>query len=186
MSSGPTYSFNIGALYSQAFNEPLPEYNFGTDQNESDDYSSKFGSSSFRKDDALGRPYFMPAKLGDLDLGYPIIRVQGQKHIVQTQLTERKGSVIEIINQDSYKIYVRGFLIDHSGKFPEEQVFNLKELYEQNKSQPIVSALTDLFLTKDDRVVIADINFPEVTGIENIKPYELNLVSDSIFELEIQ
>jgi hypothetical protein len=43
--------------------------------------------------------------------------------------------------------------------------------------------LTDLFLTADDRVCIKSLNFPEVKGIEDVKPYEMELVSVNIFDL---
>lgn len=179
-----TYQFTISELFQKAFGREI-EYdlvNSKADQQE----SSKYGSSPYRAEDAKGRWMFMPVTLDTLQLVYAVIRVTGRKNIVETQLTERKGSVIEIINQDSYKIYIRGFLIDHTGNYPEDGVNALKELFEQNKSVPIKSVLTDLFLTEEDRIVITELNFPEVTGIENIKPFEMNMVSDSIFDLEIE
>lgn len=179
------YQFDLGALFNKVWKTGMPEYDLKS-TNESDAFASKFGSSVYRKADAVGRYYFMPVKLGDVELQYPIIRIQGRKNIVETQLTERKGSVIEIINQESYQIYIRGFLINHTGDFPEEAVHEMKELFETNQSVPIRSVLTDLFLTDEDSVVIADLSFPEVTGVENVKPYELNLISDSNFELEIE
>lgn len=179
------YKFDLGELYNKAFNIKLPEYAILA-ENEEALVASKYGSSTYRRADAVGRNYFMPVELGGMQLSYPVIRISGSKNIVETQLTERKGSVIEIINQDSYKIYIRGFMINHQGHFPEEDVYNLQQLFELNKSIPIKSVLTDLFLTSDDRVVIKDFNLPEVQGVENVKPYELELISDSVFELEFE
>ncbi|MBK6819839.1 MAG: hypothetical protein IPG85_09755 [Bacteroidetes bacterium] len=127
----------------------------------------------------------MPVTLGD-EVGYPIIRILGAQHSGETPMTERKGSAIEIISQDNWKIYIRGFLFNHDREYPEEDIYKLKELFEKNESVVIRSVLTDLFLIAEDRVVITDINFPEVTGIEHVKPYEINLISDSIFDLEIE
>lgn len=196
--------FNIQDLYMKAFGVKAPEYDL-KETNEGliapNNYSSvnpdvepksKYGSSPYFKQDALGRYYFMPVKLGDLDLPYPIIRIQSRKNIVETQMTERKGSVIEIISQDNWKIYIRGFIFAHDRKFPEEDIYNMRKMYERNESLVISSVLTDLFLTSQDsnnnetdKVVITDINFPEVKGIEHVKPYEIQLISDSIFELEV-
>jgi hypothetical protein len=180
-----SYQFDLAELYQKAFGITVPKYELDS-KNTQDQLGSKYGSSLYRKADVTGRYYFMPVTLGGLELGYPIIRIQGRKNIVETQMTERKGSAIEIISQDNWKIYIRGFMFGHDRKFPEEQIYELKELYERNESLELRSVLTDLFLVEKDSVVIADINFPEVKGIEHVKPYEINLISDSIFELEIQ
>jgi len=180
-----SYQFDLGEMYQKAFGIKMPKYELDS-KNTQDAIGSKYGSSLYRKADVTGRYYFMPVTLGGLELGYPIIRIQARKNIVETPMTERKGSAIEIISQDNWKIYIRGFMFNHDREYPEEDIYNLKELFEKNESLELRSVLTDLFLVGEDRVVITDINFPEVKGIEHVKPYEINLISDSIFDLEIE
>lgn len=188
--------FNLNNIYRRVFgvqpNYDLESTNEGLKQPQDNASfapgvlpTSKYGSSEFYKQDAVGRYYFMPVKLGDVELQYPIIRIQGRKNIVETQLTERKGSVIELINQDNYRIYIRGFIIDHQNNYPEDAIKDIVNLFELNTHVALRSVLTDLFLTENDSVVITDINFPEVSGVQNVKPYEINLISNNIFELEI-
>lgn len=192
MSLLPPYKFDLQDLYLKAFGVQFPKYELES-KNTADAIGSKYGSSVYRKADVTGRYYFMPVELGGLELGYPIIRIQSRKNIVETHLTEQNGSVIEMISRENWKIYIRGFMFNHEREYPEEDIYNLKELYNRNESVVIKSVLTDIFLThKDDdgndtdRVVVTDINFPEVKGIEHVKPYEINLISDSIFSLEIE
>lgn len=189
--------FDLGDLYMQAFGVKMPDYDLksenaglkypqsGASFNESQLPKGKFGSSAYYKQDSQGRYYFLPVTLGDVDLPYPIIRIQSRKYIVETQMTERKGSVIELISQDNWKIYIRGFIINHDRQFPEDEIAELINLYERNESLVIKNVLTDIALAVSDKVKIADLNFPEVRGVEYVKPYEINLISDSIFDLEI-
>ncbi len=192
-------SFDLIKLFEQAFGVKMPEYQI-TDANKAMLHpdgtqasfnpetlpKGKYGSSPYFNQDALGRYYFMPAKLGDVDLQYPLIRIQGRKQIVETMLTERKGRVIEQISQDNYKIQIRGVMIGHDRNFPEEQIDLLRKLFETNQSIPLRSVLTDIFLAAGDRVVIEELNLPEVKGVEYVKPYELSLIQDSVFELELK
>lgn len=177
--------FDLGILFQKAFGITLPKYDLNS-QKASSDQSSKYGSSIYRKTDAMGRYYFMPVELGGLELQYPVIRIQGRKILQETVMTERKGSVIEGIAMENYRIYIRGFMVDHGGLYPEDQIYALKEAWERNESLPLRSVLTDIFLESEDRVVITDFSLPEVKGVEHVKPYEINLVSDSIFTLEIE
>lgn len=185
MSGTKSYELDLQKLYQDTFGVNIAS-DYVVKNADAKELKSKYGSSEYRRMDALGYYYFLPVQLGELWLHYPIIRITARKNIIETQMTERDGSVIEIINNDSFKIYIRGFIIGHDGNFPEEDVYQLKELFLQNKSVPIKSVLTDLFLIGEDKVVLTELNFPEVKGVENIKPYEISMVSDHVFELDIE
>jgi len=139
--------------------------------------------------DKFGRDYYMPVKLDGYDLEHPVISIVGKKNIIETSLTERQGTVKELINIADWEITIRGLIIDKYGDFPEDEIQKMVDLFHKNKAVEIECALTDSFLMRWERkgnnlVVIEEINFPEVKGIMNVRPYELKLVSDAPFNLE--
>src|SRR5690242_2576505 len=73
--------------------------------------------------DVFGREFFMPLWLGTDDhslvaLPYSIIRAESKKHIIETPLTERMGTVKELVTIENYKFSVKGLLIDADGNWP--------------------------------------------------------------------
>ena len=167
---------------------------------------TEFGAhgSEYYADDALGREYFMPVKVMYPDnestsnaqadvlktwyLPYPVISITSRKTIIETPLTERRGTVKELINIQDYEIVIKGFIINRSNEFPEIDVTTLRSIYELNASLSIQCPLTDIFLLRPDRsgsdqVVIYDLKFPAISGVKNIRPYELRMISDEPFNL---
>lgn len=154
--------------------------------------------------DHFGREYFMPVTLSytpqgtpannlskpkEFNLPYPVIGIKGEKNIVQTTLAGRRGTVKEMINLKDYEISITGFVIDTANDFPEDDVAQMRELYEQNTAIRIKCALTDIFLLRNDRnssdkVVIKSLEFKAAVGIKNLRAYILTLVSDEDFNLE--
>ncbi len=168
---------------------------------------------------SLGREYFMPVKITyieerdkgadtalpdqrgtieggsvmkkiELYLPFPIVSITGEKKIVQTQMTERVGTVKERIALEDYIITIKGMAISTSNEFPETDVAALRSLYEINAPVSINCPLTDIFLlrhnrTGSDKVVITKLNFPnnKNAGIKHVCPYELTMVSDAPFSL---
>ena len=130
-----------------------------------------------------GRPYFMPVTLGDVELPNPVIRITSKKTIVETVMVNRVGTVKELIGQEDFRINIKGIIVSEDNSYPEEMIKKIHDLYSRNKSLEIMSALTDIFLYDDNNVVITDINWPEMSGAQNIKTYEMNLVSDRSFDL---
>ena len=121
-------------------------------------------------------------------LPYPVISISSRKTIVETPLTERRGTVKELINIQDYEILIKGFIINANNEFPETDVTTLRNIYEQNIAVSIQCPLTDIFLLRPDRsgsdqVVIRELRFPSITGIKNIRPYELHMVCDEPFNL---
>ena len=118
----------------------------------------------------------------------PVVSVESKKHIINTALTERRGTVKEMINTSDYEITIRGLIIGPTHDFPEDQMAMLRDAYEQNKPVSIASAVTDIFLLRPDRsgsdkVVIAEMRMPVIPGVKNVRPYELKLISDETFNL---
>lgn len=154
--------------------------------------------------DLLGREFFMPVYLSHADkngntisytdkndpnvwqLPFPVISIRGNISIVDTNLVQRRGSVHEIINQDDYLISIKGIMVTEDNTFPEAMVRRLREFYEIGQSLTIISALTDQFLHNgEDKVIIRAFDMPGVPGSQGLRAYSLDLVSDSIFTLEL-
>ena len=154
-----------------------------------------------------GREYYMPIKIVypgpditlpdgsvtsglnvDLYLPYPVFSISSRKTIIETPLTERRGTVKELINIEDYQISVKGFIIGTTNEFPEADVTTLVRLYENNTAISIHNPMTDIFLLRPDRsgsdkVVIKDLEFPEVKGVKNVRAYSFKLLSDEPFNL---
>lgn len=138
--------------------------------------------------DALGFEYYMPVSLGGTQLQHPVIQVTGRKNIVETALVERQGTVKELINVQDWEINIKGVIISSNDKFPEDDLESLTKLFYKKEAVEIESALTDIFLLRLERqghtyAVIKELNFPEVRGVMNARPYEIKLVSDAPFDL---
>ena len=207
-------SFSLSNLFEQTFGYKSqafdPEFNEVTGN--ISPYRVEQGTlgSPYYSTDALGKEYYMPetikylengmagqqtsgsgqgqGKLKTWHLPYPIISISSRKTIIETSLTERRGTVKELINIQDYEIIIRGFIVAKANEFPESDVITLRNIYEQNASLSIQCPLTDIFLLRPDRsgsdqVVITEMKFHEVKGVKNVRPYELRLISDEPFNL---
>jgi hypothetical protein len=126
-------------------------------------------------------------------LPYVVISMRYKNVIIKTALAERKGTVKEQFNIDDYAFTIKGFLIDTEGrKFPEAQLEQLREMAEKKTAIQIDNALTNIFLSDNQlqpdeqrRVVIEDFELHDVQGgREHVRPFTMQLISDSIFTLE--
>ena len=144
--------------------------------------------NTIRATDKLGRQLFLPMQIGTVLLpNEPTVSITGRKMIIETGLvgSERRGSVKELIRQEDYTLTIRGIAINQESKrvYPEDTVKELHELYLLNESLKVESALTSLLGIY--RLVIKQITFPEMVGIQHAQAYELLCVSDEDFELNI-
>ncbi len=209
------FSFDLAGMFEQTFGYKTqafnPEFKEVTGDGNSLSLRTQQGAqgSPYYASDKLGNEYYMPVTLTyaddvnvtepngsvssntfqyNLQLPYPVIAVSSRKVIIETPLTERRGTVKELISIRDYEITIRGFIISTSHEFPEDEVTKLRSVYERNTPLSIKCPLTDVFLLRPDRsgsdqVVIRELKFPAVTGVKNVRPYELHLVSDEPFNL---
>lgn len=148
----------------------------------------------------LGVEIFLPIKLFDedgktllMDLPYCVIRISGKNNYVSTPMIDRKGSVKELYSSDDFKITVKGFLIGADRKFPEDEIKKLAAVMNKTTALVLDNAITNIFLSDpllpDDeqrRVVVESFDMPEVQGgREHVRPFSIELESDTIFDLEI-
>jgi hypothetical protein len=170
-------SFDIQKIFRESWGYHPPIFDVALQPEQSTNRANYFAKGLY------GRPYFMPVKLGTVDLPNPVIRITNKKTIVETAMVNRTGTVKELIGTEDYKINIKGIIIMENNNYPEDDINKIHELYKQNISFRISSPLTDIFLTEDNHVIITDITWPEISGIQNVKTYEMNLVSDNPFEL---
>lgn len=135
-----------------------------------------------------GEAIFLPVKIGELLLpNEPTIAFTKRKKIVETALvgSRRRGTVKELISSEDWQITIRGIAINHESKifYPEDQIKALVDLDKEERALDIVCALTSLLGIY--RVVITQIRFPEMVGIQHAQAYELQCVSDEDFVLEL-
>lgn len=144
------------------------------------------GTSGYYGFDAEGREYYMPVTLGGVKLQHPVISYSSTKRVIETELTERRGSAKQLVNIGDWEIMIKGVIVNKDNEYPESEIRELVELHERRESLVIGSVITDLLLIRgdsQDRVVIKRISFPEVRGIRNARGYEIELVSDQEFDL---
>lgn len=141
-----------------------------------------------RKKDLAGRWYFMPVvfihKGKEYEIPHAVISIKGKKNIVETTMVGRKGTVKELISIDDYEINIAGVIIDNDD-FPENGLKELNELYSINESIQLKCVLTDVFLEEEDRVVITEMELPEIKAVENARAIKIACKSDRSFELII-
>lgn len=162
------------------------EYNY-----EGDPASKKMTANlgaPLRKRNALGQIYFLPVEIkykgGKCELPNACISFQGKKNIKETPLAGRNGKVKELVSIEDYEITISGAYLEKD--FPEEGLQELEKLYRLNESVQLICALTDIFLSKGENVVIKSISIPAETGTDIMQRYSLTLVSDKNFELIVE
>lgn len=139
-----------------------------------------------------GRWYFMPVYIKHKDipadgntyeLQQAVISVTCKKNIVETQMAGRKGSVKELISIDDYRISIAAFIQSENGTYPEEEVTLLKEIFNINEPVELISAFTDLVFDDGDKIVITDISFPPLPGVEDAVAVKIECMTDRPFKL---
>ena len=143
------------------------------------------------------REIWLPTKFIELDatsfpdgefyLPFCAVKITGKKTIVKTPMAERQGTVKELYSIDDYVITLKGFFIDINNRiWPEDDLQALKKVYETNAAITIENALVDTILGKETQVVMVSFELPEVEGgRKHVRPFNIQLESDSIFTLEV-
>lgn len=172
---------------------------FGADEQNSD-YS--FGSIPERREQNIkGSPFYALNPNGnEVFLPIWLIKPNGEKvllsntvssfvskiSIVETPMVNRKGSVKEEISIDDWDINIKGIIVSKDYDYPDQEVYELNQLKEMGVALGIENARASLLLEEKEMVVIKSLTFPELKGMKNVQPFEMNLVSDIEFDLIIE
>jgi hypothetical protein len=176
----------------------LTERNLVNKKSERGSYGSYYGK------DVWGREVFMPLTLGapidrknpyqntetQLYLPYVWLKINVAKRLIETDITERRGSVIELVSFENVQIGVKGFAIGAFDSFPETEIEDLCRMFERAQSLECQSVLTDIFLlnkknNRTDRVVMRNLEIMDNQGIEHVRGFQFDLISDQILTLEL-
>lgn len=116
------------------------------------------------------------------------LSVSGSKTVTKTQLSERKGTVKEVFTIDDYSFDIKGVLVAHDKRWPDDQIAMLRDLYETSVAVELHNALSDLFLQESKKVCITSLSF--YSGNGNIKdalhvPFQMTCLSDFVESLEV-
>lgn len=136
-----------------------------------------------------GRPIFMPIRIGGILLpNEPTMVFTKRKRVAETSMvgSKRKGSVKELITSEDWQITIRGICVNTESTlyYPEDQVAAIRDLDAREEALDVECALFALLGIY--RIVILDVTFPEMIGIQHAQAYELKCVSDYDFVLEIE
>lgn len=163
-------------------------------------------TGSVLKEDFKGKEIWLPCEFSELwrikdksgnnvfafnsmKVPYATVSITGANTWIETPLNGRAGTVKELYNTGDYNITVKGFLIDEDRRlWPEEQVNYFRHIKESGEPIAFNNALTDIFLIElGNMVVIKNLTFLEVTGgRRHVRPFTMELVSDSIFNLIVE
>lgn len=137
--------------------------------------------------DIFGHEFFLPVTLNDVLIPFAVLGMTWKRTIVETPMPERGGSVNELISIDDYQFNLKGILIMDEFSFPESEIIKQHDLFKINASVIMRSVISDIVLNgaANHRVIIKEVKWPPVSGIEHVKPFEMDMKSDMIFDLEI-
>lgn len=173
---------------SQSERKPDTEYDFG-EPVARHDYN--INGVAFYAQNNNGNEVFLPIWLirpdgSRLMLQNTVSDFTNKKTIVETALVNRKGTVKEEISISDWEINIKGIMVSPDFDYPDELVSELSELYELGVSLGIENARASLILDGNEMVVIKSLRLPELKGMKNVQPFEMNLVSDLAFDLIIE
>lgn len=160
-------------------------YDIGKSAPEEKLYTDK-GSPLRNEDLKLGTYYFMPVYINRIEIPNAIISLSQSKIVIKTPLVGRNGTVKEFIAMDDFQIEVLLTLVGQNNEYPEKEIEQIEQLWRVNEAVDIISAVTDMWLPVDSKVVLTDLTIDPVGEYENVQIVSLKLVSDINFELEIE
>jgi len=135
----------------------------------------------------LGTPLFMPCKIDDFQMpNEPLIEINGSKNIVKTPVDGNKGTFKEMFALNDYAIVIRGIAVQEDGtdNYPDEQIRRIRTLCEKESQSRIVCDLLSYF--EINSIVIESYSIPAIEGAQMFQPYQLNCLSDKVFDLELK
>lgn len=150
--------------------------------------SLKALKGTFTLRSTLGAEYTLPTKLDGWQIPQePTLSINGGKNIVETALNrgERTQNVLEEINLNNYRIRLRGVILNEEefDVYPETSIRRLREICEKAGSVTIENGLTTIW--NISKVAIKDFEMFEVKGYLGAQAFEIDLISDQDFELEL-
>lgn len=138
---------------------------------------------------ALGIPMVMPLRFqleesGAKDWLFPIepmISINGQNILIRRHVNKGtiKGSIKERWTQDDYTVRIEGVLMSREGKYPEEDVAQLRKFCEAGHVKALCPLLEAFGISQ---LAIESWDIPFTVGVTN-QNYTILAYSDDIYKL---
>jgi hypothetical protein len=145
------------------------------------------GTPLYGLSDTLGREVFCPLTftIGDnvYNFPYAVIGMKNKIEIKKTPMIERGGVVIEEMGAGAWAFSIKGFLMNPDLQFPDDQLDMLNQLFTQRVPVSMSSALTDIFLAKNDQVVIEELELPMKPKVIGVRDFSMIVSQDNILDL---
>lgn len=111
----------------------------------------------------------------------PQVTIAGSNILVKKQVAKGavRGTIKERWAQGDYSIRISGILMGEDGKYPEEDVKQLRSFCEAGK---VLVKSPQMELFSITQIVVEDWNIPFTSGQAN-QAYTINAVSDDIYKL---
>ncbi|MBP2833509.1 hypothetical protein J8281_15040 [Aquimarina sp. U1-2] len=112
------------------------------------------------------------------------IAVSRSKNIVTTAVQGRNYTVKEFISNGDHTITVNGVLASQGRGYPTNQVVQLRNILDSNRSLKVTNALLQRMGILE--LVVTDYEFPSNEGLKNIQPFSFNALSEQPLEIKKQ
>jgi hypothetical protein len=184
--------YNLDDVYKQAFGHVRPPFPNLIIESESFGISPagtlKAIKGTFNLRSKLNASYTMPTKLDGWQMPQePTISIRGSKNIIETPLNRgvRTKNVLEEINLNNYQLKIKGIILneDDFDAYPDADIRRLREICEKAGNVSIENALASIW--NISKVAIKDWDMFEVKGYVGAQAFEIDLISDEDFELEL-
>jgi len=136
-----------------------------------------FAPGSYFNVDSINVPY------AGLSLDSFVITVTGEKNIIDTPVSGRKGAVREYVNQLDYNISIEGKVTELFNVFPADQLENWRRIWESPESIPVISRFLNE-VWDITNIVIRRFSVTPVVGSRNEVNIRIQAVSDEPFDVK--
>ncbi|HEX8278661.1 MAG TPA: DUF6046 domain-containing protein [Segetibacter sp.] len=136
------------------------------------------------EDELLGRYLFMPVTIDGYKMPNPLIIINGEQEIVETDLIE-VGTVFEKVFYKPYDISIICTLVGENGNWPEEQLDQVIKIWKRGTLLTLKSALSNKFLQSENNFLVTKIAILDNEGAENVEVIQIDGRSNVDFELTI-
>ena len=133
-------------------------------------------------DTKRGKYDFMPVEINSINIPNALIMISGEKEIIETNVVgaitgyDAKGNpiisgatVFEKSFTKPYDITVIATIIGDEGIYPEQEMWDLTNLFKVDKIVTVKCALTDFFIPTANNAIITKISVLDNAGAENVE-----------------
>ncbi|WP_448529175.1 DUF6046 domain-containing protein [Raineya sp.] len=125
-------------------------------------------------------------RLNDIELpNEPLIELGLSKNIVITEMVNYEGTIKESMGMNDWEVSIRGIIIgEDENSYPISEIQKIRKICETRETVEVICDYLNIF--DIFYLAIKSVRFPVFEGAPHIQPYEIQAVSDRIFELLVR